>query len=534
MKNKIINILRDLVAIDSFSATEKEHKAVKYLHEYMKRMEYFIKNPELFGVFDIEDDYLNRQISYGLVLGKSDKTVVLMGHYDVVGIDDYGSIKDYAFDIDMLPEKLKTIKIDPDAQKDLESNEWIFGRGAADMKGGLAIDLAYLEEYSKSADREGNILFISVPDEESYSAGMRSAAKLLNQLRHKYDLDYRLLIDSEPNEKKDGKQIVSIGTAGKCMPVVMVQGEKAHISRCFEGLNPIGILSNIFLNTELSLEFSDEFEGEVTVPPTWNYFKDMKAEYDVSIPIRASGYLSVISFYTTPDEILSKLKNISKKSFKNYVDKMKSIYADYRKINKYSSEKEISYEPIVMTFEDLCKYSAENYGQKFKDFYQALYEEISEKIRKNEINYPQATIYMMNKVLDYSGINYPLVVLGFSPPYYPAVANTAEYFNILKDFARDKFQYDLVYENYFLGISDCSYCAIDKPFDYNRFSLNTPLWGKLYSINFEDIERLNIPFIIFGPWGKGLHQVTERVNKESLTNIIPALTKAITEHVFCR
>lgn len=541
MEEKIIKILKDLVSIDSFSATENEHKVVEYLYDYMKGMDYFIENPELFGKFDIEDDYLNRQISYGLVRGKSNKTVVLMNHYDVVGIDDYGSIKEYAFDIDKLPEKLKTINIHPEAKEDLESNEWIFGRGACDMKGGLAIHLACLEEYSKNPDREGNILFISVPDEESYSAGMRGAAKLLNQLKDRYNLDYVLLLDSEPNYRKDGEQIISIGTAGKCMPVVLVQGEKAHISRCFDGLNPIGILSKIFLNTELSLEFSDEFEGEVTVPPTWNYFKDMKVEYDVSIPIRASGYFSVISFSTTPDEILEKLKKISEKAFKEYVEKMKSIYAEYRKLYKYSSEREINYQPVVMTFEELCKYIEEKDRVGFKDYYETLYGEIAEKVKNNEINYPQATIYMMDKVLDYSGINYPVVLLGFAPPYYPAVASnnikgwenvTTQYFNFLKEYAFNEFEYKLTYENYTVGLSDCSYCAIDKPFDFEKFSLNTPMWGKLYSIDFEAIEKLNIPFLILGPWGKDLHQPTERVHRKSLTRITPALTKAIINHVF--
>lgn len=541
MKDKIMKILRDMVAIDSFTASPKEHKAVKYLHEYLKDMDYFIENPELCGVFDIEDDHLNRQIPYGLVLGKSNKTVVFMNHYDVVGIDDYGSIKEYAFDIDRLPDKIKSLKINPEAEADLESNGWIFGRGTADMKGGLAIHLAYLEEYSKSDEKEGSILFISVPDEESYSAGMRGAARLLSQLKEKYGLDYRLLIDPEPNDRINGKHIVSIGTAGKCLPVVMVQGEKAHICRCFEGLNPIGVLSNIFLNTELSLEFSDEFEGEVTVPPTWNYFKDMKAEYDVSVPIRASGYFSVISFYTNPDEILGKLRNISRNSFQDYVEKMKSIYAEYRKKYKYSSDREINYKPVVMTFDELYKFCEEKDKDGFSGFYEALYEEIREKIKRNEINYPQATIYIMNKVLDFSGINYPLVLLGFAPPYYPAVASnnikgwedkTTEYFNVMKAYAHDKFQYELTYENYTVGLSDCSYCAIDKPFDFKAFSLNTPMWGKMYSIEFEEIEKLNIPFMIFGPWGKDLHQPTERVNRESLTEITPALTKVIVDYIF--
>ncbi len=353
MKEKIVHILKETVSINSFSATEKENKVPEYLYDYMKDMEYFAKNPNLFGNFEIENDYLDRKVAYGLVRGKSNKTVVLMNHYDVVGIDDYGSIKDYAFDIEKLPEKIKEISINSEALEDLNSGEWIFGRGAADMKGGLAIQLAYLEKYSEMKEKEGNILFISVPDEESYSAGMRGAVKLLNELKNKFNLEYSFLIDCEPNFKINGKHVVSLGTAGKCMPVILVQGQKSHICRCFDGLNPIGVLGEIFSRTELSLEFSDELDGEVTVPPTWNYFKDMKVEYDVSIPIRACGYFSVISFYTSPDEILEKLRKISSDSFKAYVDKMKKIYREYKCKNMYSSEREIDFKPIVLSFEEL-------------------------------------------------------------------------------------------------------------------------------------------------------------------------------------
>ncbi len=541
MKEKILKILKEAVSIGSFSATENENKVSEYLYGYMKSMKYFEENPNQFGNFKIEDDYLKRNVAYGLVRGKSNKTIVFMNHYDVVGIDDYGSIRDYAFDIERLPEKIREISISSETLEDLNSGQWIFGRGAADMKGGMAIQLAYLEKFSEMKEREGNILFISVPDEESYSAGMRGAVKLLSELKKEFNLEYSFLIDCEPNFKVNGKHIVSLGTAGKCMPVILVQGQKSHICRCFDGLNPIGVLGEIFSRTELSLEFSDELDGEITVPPTWNYFKDMKVEYDVSIPIRACGYFSVISFYTSPDEILKKLRKISYDSFESYIDKMKMIYKDYKCKNMYSSEREIEFKPAVLSFEELMNIASGKDEKGFRSFYEKLYNEISEKIVKNEINYPQATIQIMNAVLNFTGISYPVIVLGFAPPYYPALNSRKisgkgdiidECYDLIKDYSHNKFNYDLTYENYTVGLSDCSYCAVDKAFDYNSFSLNTPMWGKLYSIDFEGIEKLNIPSVIFGPWGKDYHQATERVNKESLTVVVPELIEQIVNYIF--
>ncbi len=100
--------------------------------------------------------------------------------------------------------------------------------------------------------------------------------------------------------RDENGQEVFLGSVGKCMPVVLVQGRTAHVSRCFDGLNAVGVLGRMFEKTELSEEFAEVFDGEVCMPPTWLNFKDLKKEYDVSVPARAAGYLSVLSFRSGP------------------------------------------------------------------------------------------------------------------------------------------------------------------------------------------------------------------------------------------
>lgn len=91
---------------------------------------------------------------------------------------------------------------------ELKSGEWIVGRGACDMKGGLAAQLAVFEAYAKHPGN-ASLLFVSLPDEESYSAGMRAAIPVLKEFRETYGLQYKILINSEPNPKK-GNTIVRI------------------------------------------------------------------------------------------------------------------------------------------------------------------------------------------------------------------------------------------------------------------------------------------------------------------------------------
>ena len=88
------------------------------------------------------------------------------------------------------------------------------------MKGGLAAGLAVLDEIGEQVldgtDRlNGNILFLAVPDEESYSAGMRGAAGFLMDLREREGLSYDLLIDLEPMSRDEEGQEVFLGSVGE-------------------------------------------------------------------------------------------------------------------------------------------------------------------------------------------------------------------------------------------------------------------------------------------------------------------------------
>ncbi|MBC8587011.1 M20/M25/M40 family metallo-hydrolase [Tissierellaceae bacterium BX21] len=116
------------------------------------------------------------------------------------------------------------------AYDDLMSDKWLFGRGCSDMKGGGSIQLSLIEEYSKEEDFNGNIVLISVPDEENLSAGMRGATYLLKDLKEKYNLNYILMLNSEPHERgNDLKPTIYDGSIGKIMPVVYVRGKLAHV-----------------------------------------------------------------------------------------------------------------------------------------------------------------------------------------------------------------------------------------------------------------------------------------------------------------
>lgn len=546
MQERIMQILTELVALKSVSDTDAEILPAEWFEKFFSEIPYFQKNHQDMGLYEIPNDPHHRKIPYAFLKGQTTDTVLFSGHFDVVSTEEYGKAEPWAYDLTTsnLEKCLADMPLGEAARADLASGEWIWGRGTADMKGGLAIHAALFEQYAEDALQgtlPGSILFIPVPDEESYSTGMRHAAEILKQFREKYRLNYKLYICPEPTADQDMQQIMSLGTIGKVMPAVLVQGKKGHIGHCYEGFSALGILSEIYLKTNGNLEFSDVCKGEASPPPTWGLMRDMKKSYDASIPHRGSGYFTVLTFETTPEEIMAKLKTICLQAFEHQVEKLNNEYQQFKVNCAAESKEQIYYEPYVLTFQELCEYAKQKDAQKFEEFYQKTYAEMIEKIGRNELNFPSATLEMMERVLDFSQILVPVIILGFAPPYYPQTHSDlvegkegygTKAFRLIKERSAEEFGQVVLAENYFTGISDLSYGAVTSHFDYAKYSQNTPLWGDSYQIDLDTIEANAIPGIIYGPIGRNYHQYVERVNKKSLLEIVPQVTKELVEYMW--
>ena len=117
-------------------------------------------------------------------------------------------------------------------------------------------------------------------------------------------------------------------------------------------MSAISVLSSIFSKINGSLEFCDVYEKEMTMPPTWFKMRDMKEVYDVSIPHRAFGYFTVFSLITTPEDIIDKVKKISKEAFLEESAKIDAAYNKFKEVTR-TIDGGVSYEPMVITFSQL-------------------------------------------------------------------------------------------------------------------------------------------------------------------------------------
>ncbi|PKL46256.1 MAG: hypothetical protein CVV42_17145 [Candidatus Riflebacteria bacterium HGW-Riflebacteria-2] len=520
-----------LIAARSDTNTSYELVIEEIMLNWLKSRSYFSQNPDHVGTWRVENDQHHREVVWALVKGQGNRTIVLLHHHDAVDIEDYGKLKYCALRPDELAQQLATRNLGRSARKDLESGEWMFARGCADMKSGAAIQLALLEEFSELENFAGNILLISVPDEETISKGMLSAVELLCDLRQRYQLEYVLTINSEPyfNQVKD-KAIMYEGSVGKIMPVVFVKGVRSHISDPYNGINPSLILAQIQCLSELNVSLCDQVGDDATPPPVWVNLKDRKRAYDASIPDAASGYFNWLTFTRSPVQVFETMLDISQKALDDVMTRMLHSYSAFCRLNK-DEEAELDFVPRVLDFKTLYNQAVAKGGEHFQVLYEEYQYLLNELLSRNEIVLPEATIRLIEFTVDYVDLEGPAVVVAVSGPYYPHVANVllenGDRYHLARrvnDISLQRYGVEYTSKAYFMGISDLSYASWNgNEQDVLAIRENSPGWDAIYHIPFDSVQSLRMPVVNIGPWGKDLHKMTERVYLKDVYERVPEI-----------
>jgi arginine utilization protein RocB len=509
LDKKILEILKEYCHIPSITGTSGETLIPDFFKQCLGHLPYYQNNPDHLGTWAIDNDELKREVCWAMIQGGSKKTCVLIHHSDVVVTDNYGQFKDLALDFEQLETAFKEDPriLDPEAQKDLFSGKWIFARGAADMKGGGAIQLGLFDTYARMSSEQRKelptLILLALPDEENLSAGMRAAAGLLCQLKERYALDYSLTINCEPHQRLSAeKGLISQGSIGKLNLFVYVRGVMAHAGKVLEGINPTGLLAAIVAETDLSEVFIDHTENESSIPPTWIFLRDLKKHYDISFPEASYGMFNVLNFHTGPHEIIAKMVEICRRSLVQYIAKVndKRTTVSTKTGQSWSPS---NWQPRVITYGELrsaCSFSVEAIP-------------LEEELGLRTSNYfPED----------------PLIVVGLCPPYYPGVTNPEPEALQEKVCRFTKKQFAQEYDNqaYYTGISDLSY-AMPAGNTAQLSAAMDHMAAQDYRIPFEQIEQIAMRGINIGPWGKDFHKPSERVLKEDLLHRTPKIVDHI-------
>ena len=514
--NETKKLLLELVKIESVTASaDGEKKAAEFIHEWLSKLDYFTEYPEKLSRIDVKGKNYFAVSALVHAARPTKRTVILTGHFDVVDALDCGAIKEWAYDPEEYTKRIADMKINDEAREDLESGRYLFGRGVADMKLGIAAEMMLLKQFSENTSLfDVNIMFLAVPDEEGDSFGMRAAVEPLWRMQES-GYEFVVYLNTEPTfvegEHKDSPAVYD-GTIGKMMPFFMCVGKETHVGKYTEGLNSLLIASYLNILTE----GRDKRTACL-------YMRDQRRSYAVTLPARTALYMNHLFLSasgTTPASLIEEMKADASAALSRA---LLHFGEDFRNANKW--------EPRVISVEELIEHVSSREGIDKV----SLMNELVLKLPDGMTGEREKNIEIVHRLLDASAEKGPLVVVGFLPPFYPARENSCETpagknienaIGKLSDYAKKEYSLDVIRAGIMGGVTDLSFTGFSGNADeLEPLTANMPLWGRGYDIPLAALTQIDIPVLNFGPLGKDCHKMTERAEMEYSLNIYPQLLR---------
>lgn len=480
---KCEELTKELVKIKSVNTTKGEKEIAEYIENYIRNIPYFKKHSDRVIIQKLKNDKLDRRNVFAYVKGtkeECDDTIIFHGHMDTVGTEDFGALEKYSTNPDLLLEKMLEMDLSKEIRKDLETGDWMVGRGSCDMKSGVAVFLVLLEYFSERTDEfKGNILLSVNPVEENLHTGIIEGIEVLNKLKTQENFNYIMAINNDyicPLYEGDTNKYVYTGTVGKLL---------------------------------LKMQ-------------------DLKMHYNVQTTVDAFVYFNYFVHNNSIEEIMKKLIDVSNLAVSNLMDTINTNYKKYCDLAKIDYKK-IDYDVKVISYEEI-------YDLALKNFKGNLDEEIENytlKLIEENTDKRETSMLIVKRLVEIAKTKDPMVVIFFAPPYCPhntlkkEVKEEEELSKKLRGLL-DEFQ-DEVGETYemfqfFPSLSDSSYIKIDDDEEsIDKLIKNFPQYKNLYNVPLHEIKKLNISAINYGCYGKDAHKWSERVYKPYSFGVLPKL-----------
>lgn len=537
----LYRLLLDMLRIPSVSPSpEQENRVTRLLYDALAVLPYFREHPEDLRLLPLEDDPFGRNFLFAFVrrTEPTAETVILAGHVDVVSAEACGELAPFAFDPEEYTRRLPGVALPEDARCDLESGEWLFGRGVADMKSGLAAGIELLAEAaSDPASLGANLLVLAVPDEENNSAGMLAAAAELARRQNEDGLRYLTCIELEPTFAGGELALPSIylGSIGKINTFFFCAGKETHVGEYYEGFGAAPVISRINLELEGNPEYADSLGGRAYPPFGCMRQTDLRREYSATIMTRAFAFYSYLTATKLPGRILGEMRAVAEKALREAIEAHERNAGTFAKMN--GAERPAGkWNSMALSYEELLRMAEGKLGAGFPGF-------VEDVLSRTPSGADERTkaVALIESMVEACALPGPLVVFGFLPPWYPHRANLGlsegerrverAARETVRE-ARERFGLTVETRPFFEGVSDLSYCGFQgEAGEMATFAGNMPGWKRLYSLPTEALAELDIPILNFGPLGKDAHKNTERLHLPYFMEVFPKLLSSLVGRV---
>ncbi len=498
------------------------------------------------GLDALTDDPYERHNVFALVRGRRPETLVLLGHCDTVGTDDYGPLAPWATDPAGLAQRVDALEaLDPDLRADLAAHpdDWLFGRGSVDMKAGVAVHIALMRRLAAAAAAGAppgvSVLFLATPDEEHESAGALHAVRLLLRLRREHGLHYIGVLNTDYSTAEypgDAQRYVYNGTIGKLLPTVLAIGQESHVGQPFDGLDANLLAAELIREVSMDEDLCDRVNGQVAPPPVTLRAADLKARYDVQLPFAAYFCLNVLTLETDPTALLERVRRRAEVALRRTLERVDATEARWNAAAGRPARAAGPRVGLVLMYDELRGRAIARLGA----------EQVALQLAAGASQWPadldtrERCARLAQWLWTLSGLRGPAFVLLYAPPYYPHVPAMP---GLLQDAVRQVIaahpEHALVERGMYPYVSDLSYVGLAASVDTTGLTANMPIWHEsdvappaaAYALPLASMRELALPVVNFGPYGRGAHRAGERVLMSYSFDALPRLLWEVIERV---
>lgn len=538
---ELLQLTKKLITVPSIVGTEGEARLAQLIYDHLASQPYFRKHPGYLQLRQTVNDDCERYNVLALVKGEGEpgaKTVILMSHMDTAGIEDYGDLAPWACNPDELAQRLRQRPdLPPGVAESLASGSYLFGRGALDMKSGLAVHLGLIQEFAENVGQmSGNVLLVAACDEEDMSHGMLSALKELKRLAETEGLEYIAALNADctcPCGLGDRNRYIHMGSIGKLLPTFFVAGRETHAGQPFQGFDPNLLAAELVRLIDCNSSLCDRDGTEVTAPPVSLKLSDLKRTYTVQTTLAAYCYFNVFLYRRTTEQVMNLMKKQAVRAFDRVLDRLNRQYRAYcRKTGQVFQQ--LPWRPRVYTYAELYRELCQKYGEPFSRAIETYARELR---ADRSLDLRTFSLQVVREVWKWVPDQSPAVVVFFSSLYSPWVKvdersiagrRLVEAVRQGITAAQTLTGYPIVTRPYFPYISDMSFLSLgDSDSGIRCVEENTPAWGVKHKVDFSDIAAINVPVVNIGTYGSDPHKKWERVDIDYTLGVLPVLTRTV-------
>lgn len=428
-----------------------------------------------------------RRNGYAIARGRGRDAIVFLGHTDTVGVADFASDGRPPRDA-FRPERLRAPR------------GFLRGRGALDMKSGLAAAAVAAASRAARRDARGSVIFCAVADEENESAGVRSAIEFLARARERFDLRGAVNVDYV-TRTASGRVPVYAGTVGKALVGVFAHGLPAHAGDPLRGVDASLLLAEAIREIDLDPALA----GGASAPPVALRFGDMMGAYNVQTPDAAVAFFNLL---LEGDGLGARLRAFERALRRAARSARERLASRGRRVGRVA----------VRRFSSLDAPLARRAGPRAPDARAAAAAAVRDALRA-----------------DRALASEPALVLFLAPPFYPpddgrragALVAAVERALAAEGPAAAR-QVEIA--RFYPYISDMSFLGLSS-LGERALACAEPEMPVPHGLPLAAMRALGLPSIDMGPVGEGAHSFDERVETRFSFGVLPRLLARVADEV---